>query len=729
MPNTRIFKQAFVSGELSSQLYGRVDLDKYSSGVAKAQNMIILPHGPAMSRPGFKFVREVRDSTKRTRLIPFSFSSSQTFAIEMGGGYFRFHTLGATLSPGTVAAYDNGHAYAIGDMASSGGIIYYCIQASTGNAVTVQAYWRAMPAGIYEIPSPYAEVDLFNVKYTQSGDVITLCHPDYAPRELKRYSNTRWILSMLTFASSTPAPTGCAVVKTQPNAGTNKSFQYGVTALNALGFEESLLSNVPAAVKNDLTIDDNYNTITWNAVSGASRYNVYKYANGTFGYIGQTAALTFVDDNIIADLTKTVPIQESFFASANNYPSTVAYYEQRRFFANSINAPQNIWSTQSASDYNMAYSIPSQDSDALRFRIAANRANAIRHLVPLIDLIMLTASTEWRCFSGGDTALSPSSITIKAQSQNGASDVLPVVVNNFLLYEQAQGGHVREMSYQWQGNGYQSNDISLLAHHLFDNYHLVDMAFSRAPYPILWCVSSSGKLLGLTYVPEQKIAAWHQHTAGGVFESCCTVTEGGVDALYVIVNRAIGGVTKRYVELLHDRDFAAASDAFFVDSGLTYSGAPTTTLSGLDHLEGRTVAVLGDGAVFPQKTVSSGSITLEFPVSKAQVGLPITAELETLPLALYQDSAQGRSRVKSINQIWVRVDKTGIFKAGPSAEKLTEFALRTTEPYGAPPNLKTQELPLVVRTNWTPDGKVVIRQDDPLPLTVVDVTIEASFGG
>lgn len=733
MSSTRIFKQAFVSGELSPELYGRVDIDRYASGVAKARNFIILPHGPAMNRPGFRFINEVKDSTKPVRLIPFSFSTVQTFAIEMGDHYIRFHTDAATLSPGAVAAYNNATAYKPGDLAASGGVNYYCTANTTGHAPPNASYWYPMPTGIYEVPSPYADDDLFSIKYEQSGDVITFTHPGYPIKELKRYSNTQWIFSDVVFASTMPAPTNCAASAHITNAGTNQDFYYGVTALNPDGFEESLMSAPSDVAENDLTKSKNYNTITWTAptgaVTGQTRYNVYKKANGTFGYIGQTTELTFKDDNIIADMTRTVPINETFFGQSGDYPWAVARHEQRRFFAGSLNGPLNVWATQSASDNNMNYHIPTQDSDSLRFKIAASKANRIRHLVSLIDLIALTASTEWRIFAGGDNALTPSSITIKAQSQNGASNVQPVVVNNLILYEQAQGGHIREMSYQWQGNGYVSKDISVLSPHLFDGYQIVDMAFSRSPYPILWCVSTSGKLLGLTYAPEQQVAAWHQHDTDGVFESCCTVVEDKVEALYVVVRRTINGVQKRYIERLRNRGDTSLPDLAFVDCGLTYSGAPVTTIAGLDHLEGKIVAILGDGAVFPQQVVTGGSITLDYPVSKAQIGLPYVSDLKALPIAWAQEAAQGRSRVKNINQVWVRVKNSGLFQAGPDEDRLTQFKWRTLEPYGSPPELRDGEMALVIKSNWNQDGAILIRQDQPLPLTVVDLTIEASIGG
>lgn len=683
MPSTRVLRQSFAGGEISPRLFGRIDIDKFKTGAELCKNMITLPQGSAINRPGLRFVRETKNSQFQSRLIPFIFSTTQAFAIEMGAGYFRFHTNGSTLMNGNVP---------------------------------------------YEIANPYTEAHLFNVQFIQSGDVITLAHPNYQPHELKRLSNLNWVLSTIAFAPNTPTPAAPTVTKTQPSGGAANQFNYRVTALDNRGHEESLASPISNTVTNDLTLSGNFNTVTWTAVTGAAMYNVYKSASGSFGFIGQTAALNLVDNNIIADMTKTVPLTETIFNAANKYPSTVGYFEQRRFFAGTFEQPMNVWGTQSGSDYNMNYTVPSQDSDALRFRIMANRSDIIRHVVNLQDLIVLTAANEWRVSAGTGSALTPSTLSVKSQSQTGASNVQPEVIGSYILYESAQGGHIREFRYDWQYNAYQSSDISLLATHLFDRYQIRDMAYSRAPWPVLWCASSSGKLLGLTYVPEHQVSGWHQHVTDGSFESCCTINENNADVLYCIVRRTINGTTRRYVEMIDARNPATQEDAFFVDSGLTYTGPPTMTLTGLEHLEGKIVSILGNGAVMEQKQVVNGSITLEAAVTKAQIGLPYVSDLKTLP-TWFQDETLGQSRNKNINKVWVRLTKSGAFSAGPDENRLTPIKSRTFEPPGSAPVLRTGEFDLVIKADWNPTGQVLIRQADPLPIEIVYIATEVSVGG
>jgi hypothetical protein len=667
-------------------MFGRIDLTRFQTGLATCRNFITLPHGPAANRPGFEFVREVKNSARKTRLIPFAFNTEQTFAIEFGHLYVRFHTMGATLVDGS--------------------------------------------SNPYEVVTPYTEDQIFDIHYVQSADVLTLVHPEHAPRELRRLGALNWQLSTITFVPTISAPTGVtATAVAGTGTANNTTDYYVVTALKQDGLEESVASSA-ASASNDLSLQGARNDITWSAVSGAIRYNVYKEDNGLYGYIGQASGTSFSDVNIVADVTQTPPTISDPFNSAGNYPSAVSYYEQRRVFGGTLNRPQNLWMTRTGTESSMASSIPTRDDDSLAFRIAAREANTIRHIVPLTQLVVLTSSAEWRVSGGNTDAITPTSVSVRPQSYIGANNVQPLVVSNLMLYAQARGGRVREMSYNWQAQGYLSNDISLLAPHLFDYQTIKDMAFVRSPYPIAWCVSSSGKLLGLSYVPEQEVAGWHQHdTINGVFESVCSVAEDNEDALYAIVQRTVNGSQKRYVERLHSRQFEAPEDAFFVDSGLSYYGTPVTNLSGLDHLEGEEVSVLADGAVMPRKVVTGGAITLEQASSVVHVGLPITADLKTLPWMIESDSAAGQGRPKNVNEVWLRVhESSGIF-AGPSFDYLTEVKQRTNEPYGSPPALKSEEIRLQITPSWTDSGQVCLRQSDPLPLTLVSMTLQVAIGG
>ena len=900
MPSTRIYSRSFAGGELSPEMFGRIDDVKFQTGAAKMRNFIATPQGPAENRPGTAFVAEVKDSTKRTRLIPFTYSTTQTMVLEFGNQYIRFHTQGATLQAGSPAAYNGATAYVIGDLVSSGGTNYYCIAATTGNAPPNATYWYPLPSSAYEIPTPYLEADIPTIHYVQSADVLTLVHPNYAPRELRRLGATTWTLSTISFVAPVAVPAAPTVTAsrgdalnitgiTQANPGVittvgNHGFAVGDsiyvnggTMTQLAGF--FLVNSVPAAntlsVKaydtgvpvnttsytawasggfvqfGDKSLDfDNYyvvtaiaqnavdesaasptgnvinnlnaigakNTISWSAVSGALRYNIYKRQSGLFGYIGQTASTSFDDDNIAPDMGITPPIVETPFVGAGNYPRSVSYFEQRRIFAGTNNAPQTIWMTRSGTESDLSYTLPSKDSDRINIRVAAREANTINHIVPLTQLLLLTSAAEWRVSPVNSDVLSPSTISVRPQSYIGANDVQPEIVNNTVVYCAARGGHVRELGYSWQASGFVTGDLSVRAAHLFDDLDITDMCYSKSPQPILWFVSSNGNLLGLTYMPEQQIGAWHQHDTDGLFETATAVAEGSEDRLYVIVKRTIGGSTKRYVERKASRQITTLTNCFFVDCGLTYDGNNTTattvtvsggttwgpsdvltitassaifqfpststpptdindaivltdsagnlyrlriigtssttvatarvdvtlpvalrntattvwgfardTVSGLTHLNGKTVSILADGAVQPQETVSGGSVSLDRAAVVIHVGLPYESDLQTLPAVMSLDG-YGQGRYKNVNKAYIRVFKSSGIFIGPTADRLVEAKQRTTEPYGTPPSLKSDEIDVDLKPAWRAGGQVYLRQADPLPLTVVGLTLEVVLG-
>jgi hypothetical protein len=793
-------------------MFGRIDDTKYQAGLATCRNFIALPQGPAENRTGTVYIRVTKDSTKESRLIPFTYSTTQTMVLEFGEYYIRFYTQGAWLTYAVPAAYNAAVTYNVGDLCAQGGTNYYCIATTTG--AFDAADWYALPADLtYEIPTPYAEADLFELHYVQSADVLTITHNNYPPSELRRNGATDWTLTVIDWTPSIGTPAAPVCVKA--GAGVGYTYMYVVTAIAADSITEGLASAFGGVADSNLYTSGTYHTISWGAVAGAVRYNVYRYTGGVWAFIGSTGSLSIVDDNISPDTSVCPPIYPTPFTGAGNYPAAVSYYEQRRAFAGTINAPQSMWMTKSGTESNMSYSLPIKDDDRISVRVAAREANAIRHIVPLSQLLLLTSAAEWRVTSINSDAITPSSISVKPQSYVGASNTQPCIVNTNLIYIAARGGHVRECGYNWQANGFITGDLSLRSAHLFDHYDITDMAYSKAPQPILWFISTSGKLLGLTYVPEQQIGAWHQHdTVNGIFESCCCVAEGAEDALYVVVKRYINGAYVRYIERFATRRFDDLEDAFFVDCGLTYDGtnvaattmtltggvlwgptesltltasvnsfvagdigdvivltgidnktyrmritavtAPTVAkvtpeltvtiasglraaataswawarlvMSGLGHLEGETVNILADGSVHAPKVVTAGEITLDSPAALVHVGLPITADLETLPITLQADGF-GQGRTKNVNKCWLRVYRSGGIWVGPDEDNLTEMKQRIGELFGDPPELKTEEMQIVVTPLWGSGGQVFVRQTDPLPLKLVSLTSEVAVGG
>jgi hypothetical protein len=733
--------RSFAGGEITPEALGRLDLVKYQTGLALCENFETLPHGPLRNRAGTEFIAGVKDPTKKTIGIPFIYNSEQAYMLELGEFYLRIHTEGGTVypSPADNPIWYGSTTYVVGDIRRNGGLYYYCLVSHTSTAVyggfdtdLAAGKWFRMTAGL-ELPTPYAEAALFDLHYTQSGDILTIVHPSYPPRHIQWHSATVWTISQASFQPTleTPAAPGC----TPSGSGTEVN-KYVTAAVGYDGTEESFASPATTVTGVALSVAGAYNTITPWGVFGAVRHNIYKLSSGLYGYVGQTDTLSaFKDQNVTPDVSRTPP--ESYFnLTGGNYaPGAVGYFQGRRWFAGSALFPQNLWATRSGTEANTTRSIPSRDDDAIEVRLSARQASRIRHIVPLSDLLLLTSEAEWSLTSQNSDVITPSTVAFKPQGYSGASNVQPVVTGQSVVYASDRGGRLREMLYAWESAGYKSADISILAPHLVDGHTIKQLAFTRSPTPAVWAVRDDGVLLGVTYVPEHQVLAWHQHTTDGAFESVCAIPEDGQDTLYFVVRRTIGGVTKRYIERQRVRMFSTLADAYFVDCGLTYTLTPAdypegvypSTISGLDHLEGKTVVALSDGAVIRDLVVNAGSVTLPHAPAKAHIGLPYAARAQTLPLAL-EAQAFGQGLRKNLNKVYLRVNESSAIKAGAAFTKLREYRQRTTEPLGSPPGLVTGRVEIGLTPQWSDDGHLCIVQDDPLPLTLLSATLEASVG-
>lgn len=768
MATTKKPSFSFAGGIIGPELYGRLDLVKHQTGLAEALNFWILPHGPVQNRPGFEYVLEVKDSTKAVRLIPFSFNTEQTFVIEVGDEYVRFHTQGATLletglaitaiskaNPGVVtytgsdpSVGDWMYLSGVGGMTELNGRFVKIASVNAGantfqitdihgganiNTTGFTTYTSGGTAArVYEIATPYQEADLFDLHFVQSADVLTIVHPSYAPRELRRLSATNWELTEIAFEPVIATPAAPNATAGGGSAGTPQSYTYKVTAVADETGEESLASPSDSASQ-DLTVTGQYIDIDPATVTGAVRYNFYKLSNGLYGYIGQTDGTAFRDNNVTADTSQAPPEAQNPFDGADDYPGAVGYYEQRRAFGGTNNKPQNFWATKSATESNLSYSIPSRDDDRIAFRIASREVNRIRHIVDLNGLILLTSGGETQVRPQNSDVLTFESAAPKSISTEGASNVQPAVTSSSIIFVQESGSTLRELKpNQYDSRAFDApKDISIMAPHLFEGYTIDDLTYAKTPNKMIWCARSDGQLLGLTYLPEHDVLAWHHHDTLGSFESVCCVKEGSEYALYVVVLREINEREVRYIERMHTRRISSIEDSFFVDAGFTYDGSATTTIRhGLWHLEGQDVTVLADGAEVTGLTVENGAITLENEASVVHVGLGITADVQTLPVAL-QAEAFGQGLMVNVNAAYLRLKDTSGIRVGPSFddEDLQEITMRSTENYGTPPALMNGVYEVTLTPEWKEDAQVCIRQSAPLPCTILALTLEVAVGG
>lgn len=760
MSNVKTITRSFAGGVVTPEMFARFDQLKNQTGLAEAINFLTLPHGPVANRTGMQWINQAKESAHPAVIMPFVYSTTQAYVLEFGDFYVRFHTNGGTVleantvisgvtraNPGVVT--DVAHGYATGDWVyqqNIGGMVElngryvsvgnvtantYQLKDLAGNNLDTSGYTAYTAGGtagrVYTLVSPFSATDLLSVHFTQSNDVMTLVHQLYQQTELRRLGAASWSFTPLSFAPTIAAPaipTGAAT-----GAGAI-NYVYVTTALAANTLEESLAS-VTLTLANDITVAGQFNTVTTAVVAGAIRYNVYRKLNGLFGFIAQTDGSAVIDNNIVPDTSRTPPLTNNPMASANNYPAAVGYWNGRRWFAGTITQPQNAWATRSGTESNMSYSIPTRDSDSIAFRIAARQANAIRHIVAGNALLFLTSGGEWKIdASDGSGVITPFNVDPKPQEAIGANNVQPIVVGGNILYAQESGSRIREMKFSWQSQGYTSEDVSIVAPHYFDGFTVISMAYQRGPNPTAWFVRSDGVLLGLTYVPAQQVAGWHMHTTVGVFESICVIPEGGVDVLYATTKRTLQGRTVRGVERMFSRRADGGTQSlFFLDAGLMYNGAPITVVKGLWHLVGQTVTILADGAVLTPQVVSAlGTITLDTAASVVVIGLPIDAKFKTLPVAL-ETQALGQGTQKNVNKVYLRVNASSGIHVGPTYDTTRLMPMRTTEPYGSPPQLVTGERGMSVTPKWNSDGSICVVQPDPLPMTVLSITLDVDVSG
>jgi hypothetical protein len=694
MTDLRAYQPSFTAGELSPALWARVDLAKYAVGLKTAKNIFVHPHGGASNRAGLEFIREVKNSANKVRLIPFQFNTEQTYVLEFGAGYMR--------------------VFKDGGIVLSGGIPY-------------------------EISTPYTTAEVADIVVTQEADVMYITHVNRPPRKLSRLADDNWSLTVVAFTPSIAAPSAPTATVTGDTSGETgyvaTDYRYRVAAVSEATGEESLPSAQSNIVTNDLTIAGGRNTVSWSAVAGAERYFVYKLDNGVYGYIGGTVGTSFVDENITADLSDTPQTGYNPFSGAGNYPRCSTFVDQRLAFASSLNNPQACWLSQSANYENFGFSRPRKASDGFEFRIRARQVNEIRSLLQTRGLMILTSGGEWIVTGGQEEYLTPDTIVVKSQGYRGASKVQPIVVGNTVLFAQERGGVIRDFSYEFAEDSFVGKDLTIMARHLFEERTIVAWAYAQSPYSIVWVVLDNGMLVSLTYIKEHDVWAWTRHETDGTFEDVTVVAEGQDDVPYFVVRRTVDGVQRRYIERLSGRSFETIEQAFFVDSGLTYSGAAATEISGLDHLEGKEVVALADGNVVRGLTVTSGSVTLPNAATLAHIGLPYEAVMKTLDLDLGTvpglGSVQGRQ--KTVAEVTFRVERTrgiwlGTDENTRASGKMIEYKQRSTEAWNEAIQLYTGDLRITPMPDWTNGGNVVITQFDPLPMTILAVMPDVSIG-
>jgi hypothetical protein len=727
---------------------GRTDFQKYFSGCKTLENFIVQPHGSVTRRPGTTFVSEVKTSSLKTRLIPFEFSTEQSYALEFGNNYIRFYKdNGAVLeanktitgitqaNPGVVTSA--AHGYSNGDTVVITGVVgmtqvnnkrfkvasvatnTFQLQDIDGNNVNTTSYTAYTSGGIanrvYTLTTTYLTADLFEIKYAQSADVMYLCHPDYSVKKLSRTGHTSWTITEVDFTDG-------------PYLDDNiTTTTFGMSS-HTVGTGRTLTASAVTGINNNT------------GFQSTDVGRLFTFRDG-YGEITAITSTTVVTARVLKDMgssSTTTDWALGAFSDTTGHPSCVTFYEQRLVFAGTSDQPQTLFFSRSGDYENMHENRGGTVAadDAMIYTIASNQVNVIQSLKATRTLIILTSGGEFTLNSDSTgTAVSPTNINIKKQSNYGASNIDALSVGNATLFVQRAKRKLRELAYNFDTDGYVAPDMTILAEDVTLS-GLDELTYQQEPHSIIWGIRGDGVLVGLTYQRSEQVVAWHQHklggsfgaTAHGIVESVISISGNSYnrtdeDQIWVIVKRTINGTTRRYVEYFTPFQFDSSLTQFqFVDSALAYSGSATSTLTGLDHLEAQSIRVIANGATHPDKTVSSGSITLDRTTTAAKVGLAYTSTLQTMRLDVGSQDGTSQGKTKRIFDVTLRFYETVGAKVGPDLNNLEEIPFRSSAAsMDVAVPLFTGDKKIEFRGNFETDGYLFVVQDQALPMTLLSL--------
>jgi hypothetical protein len=685
-----VIQRGFSGGELAPTLHARADSPRFVDGLRTCRNFIVRKHGAVANRPGFRFVAAAKTTDANVRLERFIDQDGLGVLVEVGENYLRFFRNGAPI--------------------------------------------ESSPGVPLEVVTTYNTEGLIG-GWEQSGNVVVITHRLHDPRELVYTDDLTWTLQLADTEPSITAPANLALT----NLAGALPYSYIVTAVKEETGEESLPS---AADDSGATMaaptEAAPHVLTWDAHADASEYNVYvdPYGNGVYGFIGVAASNSFNNPGIDPDFLITPPLDRTPFVSANTRPHVATHYQQRRFYAQSNANPEGIEGSRIGFPNNFGRSSPLQDDDGITFSIVGKLYQPVRHLLGLKRLCVMTDAGVW-LVGREQEPLGPSTLNADQHGYSGvAADVRPVVIGESVIYTQKSRRIVRDLRFDQQVDGLAGRDLTIFAAHLFEGHEIDRMDYAESPDSIVWAVRDDGTLLGCTYNREHDMMAWHRHDTDGAFEQICVVPEADGDVLYAIVQRTINGSNVRYIERLETRDIREGYfnlDSFFVDSGLTYDGAPATSFTGLTHLVGERIAVVADGEVISngyddvEITVSgAGGFTLATAASRVHAGLPIArAQIETLDLDAHGTMIRDKQkRTGSVTLLLHRSSRS--WEAGPDEDHMTPYELGVTDTAS---DEFTGQVEQALEGDWSKPGRILIWQRDPLPLTILGIIPNQVLGG
>ena len=503
---------------------GRTDFAKYFNGASNIENFVVLPHGPVTRRPGTYFVSEIKTSANSTRLIPFSFSTEQTYVLEFGNQYIRFFkdngqitegdkTITAITKANPAVVTSSSHGYSNGDFVNISAVVgmtevngktfkvadkttnTFELQDIDGNDINSSSYTTYSSAGtankIYQITTEYTTAQLFDLKFAQSADVMYICHSSHEVMKLSRTGHTSWTLTEVDFAETGPYMDANTTTTTLTPASSGTGTSVNITASAIVGI----------------------NGGTGFQTTDVGR--ILKFNSGEAVITGRTNTTV-----VVCTITKaftntdaTASFQLGSFSDTTGHPSSVSFFEQRLVFAATTDQPQTMFFSKSGDYENMTSGTDADD--AMVYTIASNQVNAIKSLKATRTLICMTTGGEYAVSSGANQdAITPTNINIRKQSNYGSAGVDALSIGNATIFLQRAKRKVRELAYNFDTDGYTAPDLTILADHITES-GVVQMDYQQEPYSVVWGARTDGVLSGLTYNRLENVVAWHRHIIGG----------------------------------------------------------------------------------------------------------------------------------------------------------------------------------------------------------------------
>ena len=704
------FQSSFTAGELSPSLAVRIDLARYHTGCSLLENMVVHPHGGASKRGGLRYLAALAG---KTRLMPFIFSSAETYILAWSEKKLSFFTKEGQLLDGA------------------------------GNP--------------YVLTTPFSYETAKKMGFVQSADVVYLVSEDFAPYKLCRYAHDNWKLEAVNFSPKAAPPAGLGAwlydVRTSSEKTSDgnglKQWSFVITQINQAG-EESLPSAVCSVEGPENLRQTCYPKLSWQQCAGAEEYRIYQEKNGKYGYIGSSLVPCFDAKNIAPDMTDCPPKAHNPFVNGN-YPSCVCFHQQRLVFAGSKKRPQTLWFSRTGNFESFTRSSPVKADDAMEISIAGNEVSRISWLVSLRTLLVGTGGTEWEVKSNAG-ALTASDISLVPQSYRGSSRLPALIIGSSVLHINRTQREMHDLVYDFGTDSYSGSDHAVLAGHLFANRAITDWAYQQSPDSVIWCVRDDGALLGHTFLREHEVFAWHRHDTQGKFIAVCSLPGASADEVFFVVEREIGEQKHYFLERMeHNRqntpqEDMSASSLFYVDCGLSYHAkenrdVPIRYVGGLEHLQGMEVAIIANGAVCPRQkvrtlsyekngeTVQIAGIDIGYEAYDIVIGLPYAAKLKSMPVEAENGYANTLGKRKRIQGISVYFQNTNHAKIGTDFTRMNEVKWRRNEKPGQAVDLQTDYVFMHLTQHYENQNHVCIMSEAPLPLTVLALLPEVQVGG